>query len=93
MAKRGIGILRFLLVSDLRDTLKQVDWTMATAPEFETVVIVGDQLNIADQVDASVRLVVIVNCLRRIVRTRRLVRRTRSGFARWTIATSPSIRM
>jgi hypothetical protein len=27
--------LRFVLVSDLHDILKQYDWTMAAAPDFE----------------------------------------------------------
>ena len=49
---------------------------MAAAPDFDTVVIAGDQFNIAYQDDFSVQLVVIANYLMWIARAHRLVRQT-----------------
>ena len=46
--------MRVLRVFDLHHALKQHGWTMAAAPGFDTVVIAGDHLSIADPVDASV---------------------------------------
>ena len=65
--------MRFLLVSDLHYALKQYDWIMAVAPDFDTVVIAGDHLSIADQVDGSVQVVVILKYLRRLMERTRLI--------------------
>jgi Icc-related predicted phosphoesterase len=58
--------MKFLLVSDLHYALKQYDWTAAVAPDFDVVVIAGDHLDIAGQLDGSVQIVVILKYLRRL---------------------------
>ena len=58
--------MRILLVSDLHYALKQYDWTTAVASAFDLVVIAGDHLDIAGQLDGSVQIVVILKYLRRL---------------------------
>ena len=58
--------MKFLLVSDLHYALKQYDWTMAVAPEFDVVVIAGDHLDISGHVEGSVQIVVILKYLKRL---------------------------
>jgi Icc-related predicted phosphoesterase len=65
--------MKILLVSDLHYALKQYDWTMAVASDFDLVVIAGDQLDIASQVDGGVQIVVILNYLRRLMARSRVV--------------------
>ena len=65
--------MRFLLVSDLHYALKQYDWTLTAAPDFDSVVIAGDHLSIADSVDGSVQVVVILKYLRRLMDRTRLI--------------------
>lgn len=69
--------MRFLLVSDLHYALKQYDWTMAAAPDFDTVVIAGDHIDISNHVDGSVQVMVILKYLRRLMDRTRLI--TSSG--------------
>jgi Icc-related predicted phosphoesterase len=58
--------VKFLLVSDLHYVLKQYDWTAAAAPGFDVVVIAGDHLDIAGQLDGGVQIVVILKYLKRV---------------------------
>jgi len=69
--------VRFLLVSDLHYALKQYDWTAAVAPDFDSVVIAGDHLDISNPVDGSVQIVVILKYLKRLMDCTRLI--TSSG--------------
>jgi Icc-related predicted phosphoesterase len=65
--------MKILLVSDLHYALKQYDWTAAMAPDFDVVVIAGDHLDIAGQLDGGVQIVVILKYLRRLAAQTRLI--------------------
>lgn len=58
--------MKILLVSDLHYALKQYDWTVEAAPDFDLVVIAGDHLDIAGQLAGNVQVVVILNYLKRL---------------------------
>lgn len=58
--------MKILLVSDLHYALKQYDWTAAAGADFDVVVIAGDHLDIAGQLDGAVQIVVILNYLKRM---------------------------
>lgn len=58
--------MKLLLVSDLHYALKQYDWTAAAGSGFDAVVIAGDHLDIAGQLDGGVQVVVILNYLKRL---------------------------
>jgi hypothetical protein len=62
-----------LLVSDLHYALKQYDWAAAVAPDFDSVVIAGDHLDISNDVDGSVQVVVILKYLKRLMDCTRLI--------------------
>lgn len=65
--------MKFLLVSDLHYALKQYDWTADVAPAFDVVVIAGDHLDIAGQLDGRVQIVVILKYLRRMAAQGRVI--------------------
>ncbi|ODT89169.1 metallophosphoesterase [Phenylobacterium sp. SCN 70-31] len=65
--------MRILLVSDLHYALKQYDWTLTAAPDFDVVVIAGDHLDISSPLDGSIQVVVILKHLQRIARATRLI--------------------
>ena len=65
--------MKILLVSDLHYALKQYDWTAAVAPDFDRVVVAGDHLDIAGQLDGGVQIVVILKYLQRLATRTRLV--------------------
>jgi Icc-related predicted phosphoesterase len=58
--------MKILLVSDLHYALKQYDWTLAVAPNFDLVVIAGDHLDVSGHVEGSVQIVVILKYLQRL---------------------------
>ena len=58
--------MRCLLVSDLHYVLKQFDWVLATAEDFDVVVIAGDHLDISSSVDARTQILVISKYLRQL---------------------------
>lgn len=58
--------LKVLLVSDLHYALKQYDWTAEVAADFDLVVVAGDHLDIAGQLDGSVQILVILKYLQRL---------------------------
>jgi Icc-related predicted phosphoesterase len=58
--------VKFLLVSDLHYALKQFDWALSVAPGFDAVVVAGDHLDVAGQLDGSVQIVVILKYLQRL---------------------------
>ena len=65
--------MRCLLVSDLHYTLKQFDWTLAVAAEFDVVIIAGDHLDISATVSGPAQIVVVLNYLRRLKGRTRLI--------------------
>jgi hypothetical protein len=58
-----LGIVRILLVSDLHYTLPQLDWVVRSAPQFDLVVLAGDQLDISSTVSLDAQSVVILRYL------------------------------
>lgn len=58
--------MKLLLVSDLHYALKQFDWIVSVAADFDVVVIAGDHLDISGQLDGSVQIVVILKYLKRL---------------------------
>lgn len=65
--------MKLLLVSDLHYALKQYDWTTAVAANFDVVVVAGDHLDIAGQLDGAVQIVVILKYLKRLAERTRLI--------------------
>jgi len=55
--------MRLLLVSDLHYTLPQLDWVVKVAPDFDIVVLAGDQLDISSAVSLDVQSLVILRYL------------------------------
>jgi Icc-related predicted phosphoesterase len=58
--------MRILLVSDLHYTLKQLDWVVASAGEYDVVVLAGDHLDIASIVEPDAQIAVMLEYLARI---------------------------
>ncbi len=58
--------MRILLVSDLHYTLKQLDWVVSVASEYEFVVVAGDLLDIASIVEPDAQIAVVLEYLSRI---------------------------
>jgi Icc-related predicted phosphoesterase len=58
--------VRVLLVSDLHYSLKQLDWVLAAAPDFDVVVLAGDHLDIASRVAPDAQIAVVLEYLKRI---------------------------
>jgi Icc-related predicted phosphoesterase len=55
--------VQILLVSDLHYSLPQLDWVVAAAPDFDLVVVAGDQLDIASAVPLDAQTVVVLKYL------------------------------
>ncbi len=59
--------MKCLLISDLHYALKQFDWVLATAKEFDVVILAGDHLDITLGVDVRAQSTVVLTYLRRLV--------------------------
>lgn len=64
--------MRLLVVADLHYALKQYDWLLDAAPDFDAVVIAGDLLEIASMVDIDAQIVVVRTYLRKLTERTRL---------------------
>ena len=58
--------MRILLVSDLHFSLRQLDWVVGSAGEFDGVVLAGDSLDISSTVPLEVQCEVIVSYAERL---------------------------
>jgi Icc-related predicted phosphoesterase len=58
--------MRILVVSDLHYTLKQLDWVLSVAADYELVVVAGDLLDIASIVEPDAQIAVVLEFLARI---------------------------
>jgi Icc-related predicted phosphoesterase len=58
--------MRILLVSDLHYSLKQLDWVVAAAADYDVVVVAGDLLDIASRVEPDAQIVVVLEYLARL---------------------------
>ncbi len=65
--------MKGLLVSDIHYRLKQLDWLISVAPEFDLVVIAGDHLDIASAVAVEAQVVVTLKYLQRLASAAPLV--------------------
>jgi Icc-related predicted phosphoesterase len=55
--------MRILVVSDLHYSLRQFDWVVDAAPEFDLVVLAGDHLDISSTVECDAQIVVVLRYL------------------------------
>ena len=58
--------MRILLVSDLHYTLKQLDWVVSVAGDYDLVVVAGDLLDIASIVEPDAQIAVVLEYLARM---------------------------
>jgi Icc-related predicted phosphoesterase len=58
--------MRILVVSDLHYTLKQLDWVISVAADFDLVVMAGDHLDISSFVEPDAQIAVVLEYLSRI---------------------------
>jgi Icc-related predicted phosphoesterase len=58
--------MRLLLVSDLHYSLKQLDWVMGVASDYDLVVVAGDVLDIRSRVEPDAQIVVVLEYLARM---------------------------
>jgi Icc-related predicted phosphoesterase len=65
--------MRILLVSDLHYTLRQLDWVVSVAGDYDLVVIAGDHLDIASRVAPDAQIAVVLEYLTRIAAKSTLV--------------------
>ena len=91
--------MKVLTVGDLHYNMRQFDWLMERAVEFDMIIIVGDLLNIAGHVDLDTQIIVVKKYLQRLREATTLLvcsgnhdgdRRAESGefFADWLEAGS-----
>ncbi|MGZ8236489.1 MAG: metallophosphoesterase family protein [Methylobacter sp.] len=65
--------MRCLLVSDLHYTLKQFDWVLNAAKDYDVVVIAGDHLDISSTVEVQAQIAVIQTYLRSLCARTQLI--------------------
>lgn len=70
---RGLFRMRLIFVADLHYALKQFDWLVARAGEYDLVIIGGDLLDVASTLDCDVQIVVVEKYLERIRQKTRLM--------------------
>lgn len=58
--------MRLLLVSDLHYSLRQLDWVVAAAGDYDLVVVAGDMLDIRSRVEPDAQIVVVLEYLARL---------------------------
>jgi Icc-related predicted phosphoesterase len=60
--------MRILVVSDLHYTLRQLDWVVAAADDYDLVVLAGDLLSISSIVEPAAQIAVVLEYLSRLAR-------------------------
>jgi Icc-related predicted phosphoesterase len=65
--------MRLLFVADLHYSLKQFDWLVAQAGDFDAAVIGGDLLDLASDLDADVQIAIVERYFTRLQQKARLV--------------------
>src|SRR5262245_21539636 len=58
--------MRILVVSDLHYTLRQLDWVMSVAGDYDLVVLSGDHLDVVSPVEPDAQIAVVLEYLARI---------------------------
>jgi Icc-related predicted phosphoesterase len=65
--------MRLLLVSDLHYSLRQYDWVLSRASEFDAVILAGDLLAVAAPVAIEVQIVAVRATLRKLAGTTKVI--------------------
>jgi Icc-related predicted phosphoesterase len=65
--------MRILLVSDLHYTLRQLDWVVSVAADYDLVVLAGDHLDVVSPVSPDAQIAVVLEYLARIATKTTLV--------------------
>ena len=65
--------MRLLAVADLHYSLRQFDWVLECAPDFDVVVLAGDMLELSSLVDRRAQAVVVRKYFNRLREITRLV--------------------
>lgn len=65
--------MRCLITADLHYSLKQFDWLMRAAPDFDLVVLAGDHLDMFSNVDGRAQILVVSKYLERLALTTQLL--------------------
>lgn len=58
--------MKLLVVADLHYTLRQYDWLLRAAPDYDCVIIAGDLLDTSSIVDPGAQIVVVLKYLQRL---------------------------
>lgn len=66
-------LVNLLLVSDLHYTLRQFDWLLSRAGDYDAVVLAGDLLSVAAPVSVDAQIVAVRATLRRLAESTRVV--------------------
>ena len=69
----GRGTMRCLFVADLHYSLPQFDWLLQSAPRYDLVVLAGDALDVASNVDFRAQTLVVRKYLHRIASVTQLI--------------------
>ncbi len=64
--------MKMLVVADIHYSLKQYDWLLAVAKDFDLVVLAGDLLEIASSVDRRAQVIVVRTYLERLAEQTRI---------------------
>jgi Icc-related predicted phosphoesterase len=67
------GTMRCLFVADLHYSLPQFDWLLQSAPRYDLVVLAGDALDVASNVDFRAQTLVVRKYLHRIASVTQLI--------------------
>jgi len=70
---RSVACMKILVVADLHYALKQYDWLMSVAADFDVVVLAGDLLEISSSVERRAQIVVVRTYLEDLARKSRVV--------------------
>ncbi|MDJ0858036.1 MAG: metallophosphoesterase [Dinoroseobacter sp.] len=65
--------MKLLVTGDIHYALKQYDWLLKSAPDFDGVVITGDLLEVASAVDLNAQIVVVRAYLQKLAAKTRLI--------------------
>jgi len=71
--RQSPGGMRMLFVADLHYALKQFDWLLSRASEYDAIIIGGDLLELASALEIDVQIVVVEKYLNRLSQQTRLI--------------------
>ena len=71
--RRNEPIMKALIVADLHYNLRQFDWLLRVAGDYDLVIVAGDLLDLAGHADLDTQIVVVTKYMARIARTTRVM--------------------